>query len=361
MYVRAKTGTLDAPVVLAEALVEQRARRAPSVRILERFRGAAIDGVRYEPPFSYLPAAAFGERGHTVLLAGFVTATEGTGLVERRAGVRRGRPAPRPPATGSRSSTRSAADGAFDERAGRYAGRQRRDAEPVALDDLRARGRLLRAESTHERAAPRVRRLRDAAAAVREVVVVRRVVARSAAMRDRAALHERVWGTPLPVWRCEHGHVTVVGSFDELEQRSGSRLEDPHRPHADDVALACDVRRARRRASRTSSRRGSRPAAMPFAAAPRAVRRRADARRALPRRHRLRAARPGRARGRRRCAACRRCCAAANRSSTTSCAIRRAVGRANGATPGRGAERRRAALARPHRRAGRAASSSRAC
>src|SRR5207247_2864458 len=79
-YVRAKTGPVEAPVVLAEALVE-RVLGSEEVRILDRFPGAALDGVRYQPPFGFIPASAYGERGHTVLLGDFVSAEDGTGLV----------------------------------------------------------------------------------------------------------------------------------------------------------------------------------------------------------------------------------------------------------------------------------------
>ena len=236
MYVRVKTGTLDAPVVLAEQLAEQ-ALAGVEVRVLERFRGAAIDGVRYEPPFGYLPAAMFGERGHTVLLAAFVTATEGTGIASV---------APAYAADDLRLATRyglavvNPVDrrGAFDARAGRYAGREVYAAEPLLLDDLRARGRVLHAGDV-ERAAPRCG---SCATSLLSYAKASWYVASSRIRGDAGRLLsvERVWGTPLPVWRCEHGHVTVVGSFEELEQRSGSRLEDPHRPYADDIAIPCE-------------------------------------------------------------------------------------------------------------------------
>ena len=55
---------------------------------------------------------------------------------------------------------------------------------------------------------------------------------------DWALSRERYWGTPLPVWRSEDGEeIHVIGSFDELEQLSGVRLEDPHRPYVDEVTF----------------------------------------------------------------------------------------------------------------------------
>ncbi len=251
-YVRAKTGALDAPVVVAEALAERVLGDLAGVRILERFRGAAIDGVRYEPPFRYLPAAAFGERGHTILLAGFVTASEGTGLLstttafdedDRALGARFGLGVVNP----------VAADGTFDERMGRYAGRDVRAAEAGLVADLRTRGRLLSAEP-REHDAPHcghcATRLLDHAKASWYVATAQlRDELRSAGANitwrrpqsaDRLLSRERYWGVPLPVWRCARGHVTVVGSLDELGQRSGTRVEDPHRPYVDDIELRCE-------------------------------------------------------------------------------------------------------------------------
>ena len=35
------------------------------------------------------------------------------------------------------------------------------------------------------------------------------------------------------------GHIHVIGRFDELEELSGVRIEDPHRPYVDDVGFPC--------------------------------------------------------------------------------------------------------------------------
>src|SRR5205823_2777461 len=76
-YVRARPTGSDGVFVVAASLVEKVLWEGAEV--LARFRGAAIAGTAYEPPFEYI--TDYGPQGHTVLEADFVTTDEGTGLV----------------------------------------------------------------------------------------------------------------------------------------------------------------------------------------------------------------------------------------------------------------------------------------
>lgn len=49
----------------------------------------------------------------------------------------------------------------------------------------------------------------------------------------------RYWGSPVPVWECECGEKYVPESIKELEQLSGSKVEDLHKPAIDEVKIKC--------------------------------------------------------------------------------------------------------------------------
>jgi isoleucyl-tRNA synthetase len=260
-YARARSAGGGAVQIVAEALVER--VLGQGAEVLERFPGADLVGTRYEPPFPYIPGDAYGPKGHTVLPADFVTATDGTGLVHTaiafgeddfRLGEQQGLTVVNPVRP----------DGTYDERIGEYAGRWVKDADPDLIEDLRTHGRLLRAEE-YEHSYPHCWRcgtpllyyakpswyiatsqVKDRLLAANETVNWYPGHVKHGRFGnwlegnvDWALSRERYWGTPLPVWRCGKGHIKVIGSFAELRELSGVTLEDPHRPFVDEVTFGC--------------------------------------------------------------------------------------------------------------------------
>jgi isoleucyl-tRNA synthetase len=261
-YVRAVPAGGDHVYVLAEARVQ--AVLGEGATVLDRFLGQEIVGARYVPPFPFIPASAYGAKGHTVLPAEFVTATDGTGLVHTaiafgeddfRLGEQNGLNVLNPVRL----------DGTYDERIGPYAGRFVKDADPDLIEDLRARDRLLKAEMI-EHSYPHCWRcgtpllyyakpswyiatsqLKDRLLAANETVNWAPEHVKHGRFGnwlennvDWALSRERYWGTPLPVWRCESGHTHAVGSLHELNRRAGTSITDPHRPFVDEPEFACD-------------------------------------------------------------------------------------------------------------------------
>ncbi|MEJ7788921.1 MAG: isoleucine--tRNA ligase [Thermoleophilaceae bacterium] len=261
-YVRARVG--DETLIMAEALVERVLGEG-----VQTSGPVEVEGLAYEPPFPYI--ADYGERGHTVLPADFVTVDDGTGVVHTAVAFgeddfRLGE------AFGLKVQNPVRPDGTFDERIVPFAGRNVKEADPDIIEALRESGRLFRAED-YEHSYPHCWRCETpllyyakSSWYVRTTAVKDRLLASNEAVAwhpehvkhgrfgnwlennvDWALSRERYWGTPLPIWRSEDGEDAIcVGSRSELAELGAEVPEDLHRPYVDHVSFERDGKTYRR-------------------------------------------------------------------------------------------------------------------
>ncbi len=235
-------------------------------RVLSTVKGRELEGRRYERVFDDVRVAGTGNRDNlwTVVLGEYVTTTEGTGVVQispafgeddASSGRKYGLPTIHPVRP----------DGTFDEDSGRFAGKFVKDTDAMVVESLRERGLLFRV-ADYEHAYPHCWRCGSMllyyakrAWYARTTAVLENLLRENENINwvpehikwgrfgdwlennvDWALSRERYWGTPLPVWRCGEGHVTVAGSVEELKELATNDVpDDLHRPYVDGVKVRC--------------------------------------------------------------------------------------------------------------------------
>ncbi|MFN3742157.1 MAG: isoleucine--tRNA ligase [Anaerolineales bacterium] len=249
-------------LILARPLLEK-VFRGEEVRVLDSFMGKKMKGWRYRPLFTFLPPE---KPAHFVVLEEFVTVEDGTGLVHMA------------PAFGAEDMQAAQEhdlpilmtvkpDGTFIDEVTPWRGQFVKDADPLIIRDLEARGLLFRAE-TYTHTYPFCWRCKTPllyyarpAWYIRTSDFKQRLVELNQRIHwvpdhikegrfgnwlanniDWALSRERYWGTPLPIWECEHcEHREMIGSVAELSQHAGRDLSDLdlHRPYVDEVTWTC--------------------------------------------------------------------------------------------------------------------------
>ena len=249
-------------LILAESLIDK-VFGDEAVKVMNRFKGKNLKGLRYQPLFTFLPTD---KKAHFVVLGDFVTTEDGTGLVHIA------------PAFGADDMQVAlehdlpilntvAGDGTFISEVHPWAGLFVKDADPLITQNLKARELLFR-EGTYVHTYPfcwrcdtpllyyarptwyiRTSQFKDRMVKLNDEINWYPEHIRKGRFGnwlennvDWALGRERYWGTPLPVWECETCHMQeCMGSIADLSERSGRNLAkaDLHRPYVDEIYLEC--------------------------------------------------------------------------------------------------------------------------
>ena len=229
--------------------------------VLRTVSGADLEHVPYVPPFDFveIPDA------HYVVLADYVTTDDGTGLVHQA------------PAFGADDLVTCRAyglpvvnpvrpDGRFEDAVPVVGGMFFKKADETLVADLVQRGLMFR-HVPYEHSYPHCWRCHtpliyyaQPSWYIRTTAVKDELLEQNEQTNwypstikwgrygdwltnnvDWALSRNRYWGTPLPIWRCDDGHLVAVGSLTELSELAGRDVSDtdPHRPYVDDITIPC--------------------------------------------------------------------------------------------------------------------------
>ena len=235
--------------------------------VLETYVGKDLEYKEYEPLYKCAGDAAEKQKkkAHFVTCDGYVTMTDGTGIVHIA------------PAFGEDDSRIGRnyelpfvqfVDGKGDLTAETpYAGKFVKDADPLVLKDLDAEGKLFDAPKfEHDYPfcwrcdTPLIYYARESwfikMTAVKDDLVrnnktINWIPASIGEGRfgnwleniqDWGVSRNRYWGTPLNIWECECGHQHSIGSREELYKMSGNekaKTVEFHRPYIDEITITC--------------------------------------------------------------------------------------------------------------------------
>ncbi len=235
--------------------------------VLETYVGKDLEYKEYEPLYKCAGDAAEKQKkkAHFVTCDGYVTMTDGTGIVHIA------------PAFGEDDSRIGRnyelpfvqfVDGKGDLTAETpYAGKFVKDADPLVLKDLDEEGKLFDAPKfEHDYPfcwrcdTPLIYYARESwfikMTAVKDDLVrnnktINWIPASIGEGRfgnwleniqDWGVSRNRYWGTPLNIWECECGHQHSIGSREELYKMSGNekaKTVEFHRPYIDEITITC--------------------------------------------------------------------------------------------------------------------------
>ena len=254
-----KVESMGYKFILAEKLVSK--VLGEDVTILEKYKGKDLEGVEYE---QLIPSLSVSKKAFYVTCDSYVTMEDGTGVVhlapafgedDSKVGKRYDLPYLNPVGE----------DGCYKE--GLWKGMNVFDADLEVIKYLKKEDRLFKKQKIKHNyphcwrcSTPliyyskpsfylEVTKLKDKIVDANKkvnwypsYVGEKRFGNWLLNLNDWAISRNRYWGTPLPLWRCECGHMEMIGSREELKKKAIEEIPDDidlHRPYVDDVHIKC--------------------------------------------------------------------------------------------------------------------------